>query len=208
MTAPIVFTRHAIERYLQFHMLDQPQATEEDARRLLEAHAHEAVRLSVRTHKGQEQWQIQALGCEIVTKPEGDYHVCLTILPPMRFRGLTPDQAERMVDSIREAAERTARLEREREDLQQQERQAAADVKDRENRNAIILRMQETNSLRMISRVEHDLYASVLKSMRAQLAHDSGVAKLQRQLADVTNQRDELAAQLERLTGGVLDACH
>jgi len=109
----VIFTRHAHERYRQFHMLDQPTATDEDARVILEAHGSTAIKLPARTHRGDEVWAIQTLGVEIVVKRDGDFKepVCVTVLPPARFRGLTPLLAEQAEESARRAAERLAEAE-------------------------------------------------------------------------------------------------
>ena len=106
----MIFTHHAYERYRQFHMLDQPTATDEDARVILEAHAPRAIRLPARTHRGDEVWAIYGLGVELVVKRDGDFEepVCVTVLPPARFRGLTPLLAEQVEESARKAAERVA----------------------------------------------------------------------------------------------------
>lgn len=109
----MIFTRHAYERYRQFHMLDQPTATDEDARVILDAHSSHAIRLPARTHRGDEVWAIQGLGVELVVKRDGDFEepVCVTILPPARFRGLTPLLAEQVEESVRRAAERLTQAE-------------------------------------------------------------------------------------------------
>lgn len=109
----MIFTRHAYERYRQFHMLDQPTATDEDARVILEEHAPRAIRLPARTYRGDEVWSIHTLGLELVVKRDGDFKepVCVTVLPPARFRGLTPLLAEQAEESARKAAERVAAAE-------------------------------------------------------------------------------------------------
>ena len=109
----MIFTRHAYERYRQFHMLDQPTATDEDARSILEAHGGHAIRLPARTHRGDEVWAIHALGIELVVKRDGDFEepVCVTVLPPARFRGLTPLLAEQVEESTRRAAARLVEAE-------------------------------------------------------------------------------------------------
>lgn len=106
----MIFTRHAYERYRQFHMLDLPTATDEDARVILEAHGSIATRLQARTHRGDEVWTIHALGVELVVKRDGDFEepVCVTVLPPTRFRGLTPLLAEQAEESAKRAAARVA----------------------------------------------------------------------------------------------------
>jgi hypothetical protein len=109
----VIFTRHAYERYRQFHMLDLPTATDEDARVILEAHGSTAIKLPARTHRGDEVWAIHALGVELVVKRDGDFEepVCVTVLPPARFRGLTPLLAEQAEESARRAAERVVEAE-------------------------------------------------------------------------------------------------
>jgi hypothetical protein len=109
----LIFTHHAYERYRQFHMLDQPAATDEDARMILEAHGSIAIKLPSRTHRGDEVWAIHALGVELVVKRDGDFEepVCVTVLPPARFRGLTPLLAEQAEESARKAAERVVEAE-------------------------------------------------------------------------------------------------
>lgn len=111
----MIFTRHAFERYRQFHMLDNPTATDEDARVALEAHASEAVKLPAKTRRGHEVWTIHALGVEMVIKRDGDFEnpVCVTVLPPGRFRGLTPLQAGSVEESAKRAAERAAAAQQE-----------------------------------------------------------------------------------------------
>lgn len=104
----MIFTHHAHERYRQFHMLDQPTATDEDARVILEAHGSLAVRLPARTFRDDEVWAIHALGIELVVKRDGDFEepVCVTVLPPVRFRGLTPLLAEQAEEFAKKASER------------------------------------------------------------------------------------------------------
>lgn len=94
-------------------MLDQPTAADEDARLILEAHGSLAIKLPARTHRGDEVWAIHALGVELVVKRDGDFEepVCVTVLPPVRFRGLTPLIAEQAEESARKAAERVAEAE-------------------------------------------------------------------------------------------------
>lgn len=112
MEGVVIFTRHAIERYRQFHMLDRPAATDEDARIALEAHAAESVKLPARTYRGDEVWTIHALGVELVVKRDTPDPTCVTVLPPARFRGLTPLLAEQAEELARKAAERVAEAER------------------------------------------------------------------------------------------------
>ncbi len=94
-------------------MLDQPTATDEDARVILESHGSIAIKLPSRTYRGDEVWAIHALGIELVVKRDGDFEepVCVTVLPPARFRGLTPLLAEQAEESARRAVERAAEAE-------------------------------------------------------------------------------------------------
>ncbi len=103
----MIFTRHACERYRQFHLLDRPTATDADAAALLVEHGPSAVKLPARTIRGDEVWTIHALGVELVVKRDGDFEepVCVTVLPPARFRGLTPLLAEQVEESQRRALE-------------------------------------------------------------------------------------------------------
>lgn len=110
---PVIFTRHACERYRQFHMLDRPTATEDDARQILERFGPTATRVGIKTHRGYPVWKIEALGIEIVAKNEDGTVTAVTVLPPPRFRGLTPLQAERVEISAQEAKARAEEAQRE-----------------------------------------------------------------------------------------------
>lgn len=114
----MIFTKHAVERYLQFHMMDRPGATEDEARDLLESHAAEAIRCG-ETHRGDPLWRIESLGVELVCKHEDEVW-CVTVLPPPRFRGLTPLQAEAVEASLREAKARVVEVEAEQVALDKQ----------------------------------------------------------------------------------------
>ncbi len=109
----MIFTRHAFERFRQFHMLDQPSATDEDARDILERFGPMTVNTGGKTHLGDPIWKIEALGIEIVAKHEDGVVTCVTVLPSPRFRGLTPLQAEALEASVRGATDRVSAIERE-----------------------------------------------------------------------------------------------
>lgn len=94
----MIFTRNAYARYRQFHMLDQPTATDEDARALLEAHGALAARLPGRTHRGDEVWTIHALGVELVVKRDGAARPRRLALQPS---WLTPLPARQRRDVLR-----------------------------------------------------------------------------------------------------------
>lgn len=110
----MIFTRHAVDRYRQFHMFG-PEASDEASRVTLDEHAAEAVRLPGRTIRDDEIWTIHALGVEMVVKRDGPggEPVCVTILPPPQFRGLTPIQAERVAHDATAANIRAQALEAE-----------------------------------------------------------------------------------------------
>lgn len=114
------FTRHAIERYRQFWMLDQPTATDEDARDILARFGPAAILTNAKTSLGDPIWHIEALGVQLVAKHEDGIVTCVTVLPPRRFRGLTPLQAEAVEASLRETERRVADLGRERAVLRAQ----------------------------------------------------------------------------------------
>lgn len=112
----IKFTRHSVERYRQFY--DASRSDEEIAS-LLVRHAPDAVKLAEKTRRGHTQWHVEALGATIVTKRDRDVDVCVTILPPVGIRGLTPGQADRVYESI-------GTLERRVEDLRLKRGEVAA----------------------------------------------------------------------------------
>lgn len=117
----IAFTHHAVERYLQFHRLDD-RTDPRDAtqvRAMLEEAATRAVKLPEKTRRGHTMWQLQELGIEIVTKHDNGVDVCVTILPPPRLRGLDPRTAELVEAKIRDLETRKSALEEERHSLSQ-----------------------------------------------------------------------------------------
>lgn len=189
----MIFTHHAIERYRQFHMLDRPVATDEDARAVLETHAAEAVRLPARTHRGDEVWAIQALGIELVVKRDTPDPTCVTVLPPTRFRGLTPLQAEHIEAAAIVAKERAAEDERQHTEAQAAVARAVAEskeakraaVKARSEAKAaeavarkvdaaqaqrdLAERLREAKNAAALAFIERDILLSMLKTMRVQM---------------------------------------
>lgn len=80
MSFSIIFTEHAIERYVRRHA---PGMTLDEARKRLEDAAASATKLKARTVRGHTQWEIVSLGVVAVTKrdPGKTEDVVVTILP-------------------------------------------------------------------------------------------------------------------------------
>lgn len=87
----IEFTEHAILRFIERHA---PQMSMEEARDYLSTAASGAVRLKAKTIRGQTQWHIPANQIVLVTKPDGQEHVCVTILPHKENVPRTPTEEE------------------------------------------------------------------------------------------------------------------
>lgn len=155
----ILFTDHAVDRYLDFHAIDRPTMTHDEARELLEQHADSAIKLPAKTRvRGDDQWAIEALGIELVARHGslrgvvGD--VCVTILPPPRLRGLSPLQAERVELMLAAAGHRRVEL--------QAERVALAAV--------TAVPLPRDRAQRAVARAPHDLASARLLEIRAELA--------------------------------------
>ena len=86
-------TRHAAERYLQFHAIGS-SLTVDEAQALLTERAVAAVRSGATTHRGDPVWRIESLGVEVVAHHDDGCDVAVTVLPPPEYRGLTPLQVE------------------------------------------------------------------------------------------------------------------
>lgn len=165
----MIFTRHAIERYRQFHMLDQPTATDEDARNLLERFGPAAVHTGAKTHLGDPVWLIEGLGIEVVCKNENGIVTCVTVLPPRKFRGLTPLQAEAVWASLNSTKERSHAMELRRAELRAQAPKpgiSPADVAAEQRRTRTL---GDLNPLARLAQAEQQTLAAVLKTMRVQL---------------------------------------
>jgi hypothetical protein len=195
------FTNHAIERYIQFHMLDVARPDLRDVRELLEKHADQAIKLKERTHSGQTQWRIEALGCELVSKHDEGIDVVVTILPPLRFRGLTPAEAERLeTEEARWLAEK-ARLEAEQQRILEEDRVAVAQEAatpvppgstkamlklareaGRQEREARLDRLAELKVLKATALHEREILSEVLRTMRHQMDRDENTSRLKRAL--------------------------
>jgi hypothetical protein len=178
----LTFTHHAVDRYVQFYMLDSTTPPDErDVLALLQSHAPDAYKLTHRTKHGQTQWRIDALGCDLVSKHEHGTNVVVTILPPQPLRGLTPDQAERVAESARAAAERAAALQAEQAQLVELQREAskpAAPKEERQQTGARDQRIKELKQERLIAEAERDIMLSLLRTARQQLAISGNAAKL------------------------------
>lgn len=89
MTAKLLFTHHAVSRYVQRHARD---LTPEEARDVLESEASSAVKLGVKSAKNDaDEWEIPSLGLRLLVKPdarqgptEEPQCVVLTVLPQRR----------------------------------------------------------------------------------------------------------------------------
>lgn len=179
----MIFTRHAVERYRQFHLV--PEASDESARIALEGNAAEAVRLPGRTIRGDEIWTIHALGIELVVKrdePDGD-PVCVTVLPPPQFRGLTPMQAERVAHDLTVASVRAQALEAEAVEAQKlvvqkpkpraktlmiprEDELLSRATEERREHRRLEMRSAIAHNEAKIARADADVLGSALKTMR------------------------------------------
>jgi hypothetical protein len=175
----VIFTRHAYERYRQFHMLDQPTATDEDAREILQRFGPMAIKTQAKTHLGDPIWRIEALGVELVAKNEAGIVTCVTVLPPVRFRGITPLQAEFVEASLRDTERRVADLEHERAELRAQTPKIGTKPADLKAHAVRCQRLADLNPLAKIRQAEQLTLAAVLKTMRTQLSQDRRLADRQ-----------------------------
>ena len=177
----LVFTKHAVERYIQFHMIGAITPPDpRDVRALLESHAPQAYKILGKTHCGHPQWRIDALGCDLVAKHDDGENIVVTILPPERMRGLTPAEAERLAEHANMAKARAATLAAEQAALTETARAlktkpAKADKPAIDARNN---RLAELKHERIVAEVERDVILHVLKKARQQLADEDGAAKL------------------------------
>lgn len=180
----MIFTRHAVERYRQFWMLDDPLATDAGALAVLEAHGGEAVKLPVKTARGDEVWTIHALGLELVVKRDMPQPVCVTVLPPARFRGLTPLQAERIEMEQRAALAVATQLEHEAAEVAEAlaamvapppvaAKTAKMTPEQRWEAHRLTEQLASAKIAAKIARADCDTLSSVLKTMRTQLVEDS-----------------------------------
>lgn len=176
----MIFTRHACERYLQFHLIEDPAATEDSARAALEFHQTNAVKTGIKTHRGDPVWNIEALGIEVVTRRSvGDPDdVCVTVLPPPRFRGLTPLQAERVQLDIVRLTDALVPIEQELADLAAVPESPAGSKSTKETRQlhaAFCNRVADLKHQAAYAYAERDTLTAVLKTMRCQLTAEFNV---------------------------------
>jgi hypothetical protein len=183
---PFQFTKHAVERYMQFFLMDD-QADERDVRELLEREAAAAYKLPVETKRGDPQWRIDSLGCDMVTAHVDGVDVVVTIYPPTTMRGYTPEQAERISEYLKRQDQRNkdAAVERARLARAQAEatKKGAVD-KERAQANQNNLRLSELNELRACLNLEREIMIDVMRSMRQKfLAHERLALEMKRKTA-------------------------
>lgn len=225
----MIFTRHACERYRQFHMLDRPTATDADAASILVAYQADAAKLPTRTLRGDEVWTIHALGVELVVKRDADFTepVCVTVLPPARFRGLTPLQAERVEVAAQEARARAEEARQREEEarvelaaaaarLKEVNRQAAsarqvavraeaaarkADVAQAHREQVERLAAEKAKATEAL--IERDIICGVLKTMRMQMHNELDETRLKAALRAALRcaRKDGAAGVLEAVRG-------
>lgn len=206
------FTQNAVNRYIQFHMLDVVNPDPRDVRALLESHAHDAIKIP-ENRGGQTRWRIEALGCELISKHDEGLDVVVTILPPPRFRGLTPLQAEQFeAERLRTLAE-TVRLNAEHQRILEEERQAEAShatanqeagtqAKEvaRQERKARLDRLAELKVMTATAMCEREIFGAVLRTARHQLNRGEEIATLTRALRTSLRHLREGAQRRDGLT--------
>lgn len=178
----MIFTRHAVERYRQFWMLDQPTATDAEAREILERFGPAAIHTGAKTHLGDPIWRIEALGIEIVGKNESGVVTCVTVLPPPVFRGLTPLQAEAVEASMRSAGERVVVAKLERDELRSRAPIAGTKPTEPAAEKRRNQRLEDLNPIAKLAQAEQLTLAAVLKTMRTQLAAEVSISRLRNAL--------------------------
>lgn len=173
----MIFTRHAAERYLQFHMLDVAGATIDDAYARLMSHASDARKVGARTVRGDPVWLIESLGVELVAKHEDGRDICVTVLPPVRFRGLSPLQAEAIASRAEELKSEMVTIAAE---------QSAIEIRSREVKSAAgqVFRSEQgqLKARYLNANVERDILCALFKTMRQQMATDEDKVNLKRAL--------------------------
>lgn len=183
----MIFTHHAAERYRQFWMLDQPTATDAEAMAILEAHGEQAVKLPSRTVRGDEVWTIHALGVELVVKRDLPQPCCVTVLPPARFRGLTPLQAERIEVDMRAAEVKSAELAHEAEELAavvvvQTAKATKPTSEEHREKDRLLARLAESKRQVQLAEAERHVLGGILKTMQTQLVEQSTAQKVKQAL--------------------------
>lgn len=174
---PFQFTRHAVERYMQFYLMDD-QADERDVKVLLEAESVAAYKLPDKTYAGDIQWRIDALGCDLVTRClEGGVgvDVVVTILPPPALRGYTPQQAERVSEYLKRIDQRKKEVALLRDRLAREQTHATkkgATVGERAKANLNNERLSELNELRACLNIDREIMLDVMRTVRQKLLID------------------------------------
>ncbi len=175
-------------------MLDNPSATEEQARAILETHADQGIKTG-KAWQGDPLWKIEALGIELVAKREGDVDVCVTILPPPTFRHLTALQAEAIVDSIAKVSAQVAELDVERAALpkpkqvpkqkEQGNKKKADTLAERREVQELQAKQIDLKKRHVALLAERDLLCATLRTMRHQLSREENELAL-REIARLT----------------------
>ena len=174
------FTHHAVERYRQFHMLERPGATDDEAREILERAADSAVR-SGTTRRGDKTWMLQAIGVEVVTRHDDGTDVVVTVLPPAGFRaqpgqpGLTPMQVEALWISSQAAAERVKETKDELAAHPDPAKTPAVSKEARQRESAAALARGEAKRRHQIALIEQELFREAFKTAR-QVLHEEKAA--------------------------------
>lgn len=206
MSSGLILTRHAIERYRQFWMLDRPEATDDDARQILEQHIDSAVKVDGKTHRGDHIYSIQALGIEVVTKRD-EPDICVTVLPPPEFRGLTPLQAEAVHVSLQERIARVEEIARLRAEAEREAKTAIAAAQSKKERTiAQQKRAEKISSLRHqanIAMAERDILSHTLKTMRMKLAEQTSRQALRIALRLIRQMRTIEAVEVMEQVKGI-----
>lgn len=214
------FTQNAVNRYIQFHMLDVVDPDPRDVRELLERHAPEAIKIPEKTQGGQTLWRIEALGCQLVSKHDGGFDVVVTILPPYRFRGLTPLQVEKLATDHAQQIAADERLKQEYARSRQEDRAAAVQEQEerdrvktlpaemsklakqiaRQNLAARLDRQAELKLQMATAQFEREILTTFLRSARHQLNRDGEIATLTRALRAVLRQLRDRAQRSDGLS--------
>lgn len=131
MTAKMIFSHHAISRYVQRHAKG---ASQEEARRILEGAAHTAVKLGIKSaNKDADEWELPSLGLRLLVKvddrqeaTEEPQHVVLTILPQRRPQA---EDAALIAELQAEARAVFDRVKAERETIREEQKTRAGKPK-------------------------------------------------------------------------------
>lgn len=120
----IVFTDHAIDRFIQRHTHEEEGVKREEIRSYLEEHKHLAVRLKQKTFSGQFLWKIGDY--RVVTKRDNHTDVAVTILPEetVHPKHYSDDELERIQEYLDRVAAQEEKAKQEREEAQRLQQEA------------------------------------------------------------------------------------